>query len=114
MRVVNQSKGALLASQATLAKTIFSRFKGLLGQPSLPEQNALIIPDCRSIHMFFMRFSIDVIFADRNHRIVGLVKNIGPFCLSPYFWKAYYAIELPAGKIHQTRSEVGDRLSFEG
>jgi uncharacterized protein len=110
VRILNKTRDTNLASQAELSDTVFSRLKGLLGRTVLPEGHALIITDCRSIHMLFMRFAIDVVFADREYRVVGLVENIMPFRISPYFWKAYYAIELPTGTIRMARIEKGDQL----
>ncbi len=87
-----------------------SRLVGLLNRESMARREALIITQCRGIHMFFMRFAIDVIFVDGDDRIVGLVRNIKPFCISPYFWQACSAIELPSGVIDQTRCAMGDRI----
>ena len=91
-----------------MARSFFERSKGLLGRVSLSPGEALIIPHCQSIHMFFMRFSIDVIFTDKNNKVVGLVKNIKPFQFSPVFWKASYAIEAAEGTIHSSQTQLGD------
>ena len=93
-----------------MADTAVSRLVGLLNRPSLAAGEGLVITQCRSIHMFFMRFSIDVIFVDRKDRVVGLVKNIAPFRLSPYFWNASYVIELPPGTIAASQTALGDEV----
>lgn len=113
MLIQNLSRQTILASQARLADTPLSRLKGLLGRAALHPSEGLIITHCRSIHMFFMQFAIDVVFADRGRRVVGLVSNIRPFGLSPYFFRAFYAIELPAGTISKTATQKGDQLAFE-
>lgn len=96
-----------------MADTAVSRLVGLLKHKFLPPNAGMIITQCRSIHMFFMRFAIDVIFVDRNYRVVGLVENIRPFRLSPYFWRASCAIELPVGTIVASKTRVGDQLVLE-
>ena len=85
---------------------------GLIPRRALPGDEALILTRCQSIHMFFMRFSIDVIFTDRQRRVVGLVENIKPFQLSRIYWKAYFAIELAAGTIGAKKVSLGDQLEF--
>lgn len=73
----------------------------------------MIITRCNSIHMFFMRFSIDVIFTDRNYKVVGLCKNIQPFQLSPIFLNSFFAIETPTGTIQSTDTALGDQLIIQ-
>jgi len=111
-RIINQTRKTVLAEQAMLADTVFSRLKGLLGRKDLGAHEALVITHCRSIHMFFMRFAIDVVFIDKTHRVVGTVKNIKPFQMSPYFFRAVAAIELPVGRIQETQTERGDILKI--
>jgi uncharacterized membrane protein (UPF0127 family) len=114
IRTINKTKNTVIAQETEVADTAFSRLKGLLGRDNLPAGCGLVITQCRSIHMFFMRFGIDVIFVDRKNRVVGTVKRIKPFALSPYFWRATKAIELPEGVIDGTRTAVGDEVVVEG
>lgn len=112
MKVFNKTKNTILASGAVLADTFVSRLTGLLNRDSLTEGEALIITRCQSIHMFLMRFSIDVVFVDRDNCVVGIVEHIQPFQLSPVFFKSHYAIELKAGTILATQTSVGDYLDL--
>ena len=96
-----------------MADTFFSRMTGLLNRKSLKKDEALVITKCQSIHMLFMRFTIDAIFVDKNNCVVGLVKAIKPFQLSPIFFKASYVIEAPAGIIVQTETDLGDKIKIE-
>ncbi|MCX5681442.1 MAG: DUF192 domain-containing protein [Candidatus Omnitrophica bacterium] len=113
MRIQNNTQNTILSSNAILAKSFFERARGLLGKSKLEDNEALIIPQCPSIHMFFMKFAIDVIFADKACNVVGLVKNIKPFSLSTFFPRGYFAIELKAGTIDASGTKIGDVLSFE-
>lgn len=112
MKVFNKTKNTVLASEAVLADTFFSRLIGLLNRHSLSEGEALIITRCQSIHMFFMRFPIDVVFVGGDDRVVGIVEHIKPFQLSPVFLKSRYAIELKAGTILATPTSIGDQLDL--
>ena len=113
MIVRNLTQKTVLASEAALADSFFSRMRGLLGRNALSEGQALVITQCNSIHMFFMRFPIDAAFLDRTGRVVGVVKNIQPFCISPLFWTAERVVELPAGTLARTATSLGDIIEIK-
>lgn len=112
MQIINVTKTTVLATKVQIADTMLSRMVGLLNRNSLGQDEALVITKCKSIHMFFMRFPIDVIFVDRKNYIVGIVERIKPFRLSPTFFKASYAIELAEGMTQRSSSTVGDMLKI--
>ncbi len=113
MQVFNVTKGVVIAQEAKLASSLGQRMKGLLGKRNLPANEALILKPCSSIHTFFMRFAIDVLFLDKNMQIVRLIQNMSPNRLSPTVWVSRMPIELPAGKISQTNTQIGDRLRIQ-
>ena len=112
MKIINSTKNTTVCEQVELADSAWSRLVGLLGRDSLPDGHGLVITQCRSIHMFFMRFAIDVVFVDKDNKAIGIVKRIRPFGHSPYYFRASAAIELPAGGIDKSRTEKGDVLAF--
>lgn len=112
MKIFNLTRQKSIANNAFKADTFVDRAKGLLDREKINFDEALIITHCQSIHMFFMRFAIDVIFVDRKNVVVGLVENIQPFCLSPVFFNADYAIELPVGVIAESQTALGDSISI--
>ena len=114
MPIINKTRNTIIAQDVVIADTALSRLKGLLGRDTLASREALVITQCRSIHMFFMRFAIDVIFVDKKNRVVGLVKRIKPFYMSPYFWRASAAIELHEGVIEFSHTQVGDEIQIQG
>ncbi|MBZ0167031.1 MAG: DUF192 domain-containing protein [Candidatus Omnitrophica bacterium] len=113
MKITNQSKNSVIAEKAVLADSFLSRMVGLLKHRKLEQGEGLIITRCNSIHMFFMRFAIDVIFVDKKDVVVGIVKNILPNRLSKIYWKAVNAIEVPVGVIEVSKTEVGDQLILQ-
>lgn len=113
MRILNTSQNTILASQARAADSFWSRLTGLLGRKGLASDEALVISDCRCIHMFFMKFPIDVIFVSRKGSVLRLARGIKPFCVSPYVWGAYYAVEGAVGMIDHSGTRVGDLLEFK-
>jgi len=59
-----------------------------------------------------MAFAIDVIFADREGMVLHTIPRMGPWRVSPWVRGAYTVIEVPAGTVARTGTQVGDRLSF--
>jgi len=110
--ITNVTRNTVIASRIEIAQNPWGRMKGLLGARNFPSHDALIITHCQSIHMFFMKFPIDVIFCDRRNKAVGLCESLKPFCLSPVFFKASYAIELPPGSIAASKTQAGDQLKI--
>ncbi len=112
MTLTNKTRNSILATRLRVADTAKLRMKGLLGENYLPDGEGLQITPCSSVHMFFMRFAIDVIFLDQKNRVVGLCRQLKPYHLSPLFFNSCCAIELPAGKIDQTQTQQGDELTI--
>jgi hypothetical protein len=102
--------GESIAAEASLAENFIERFIGLLSRSALQSEEALVIPRCASVHMFFMRFPLDVLFCSREMEILQLVENLRPWRISPYVSGAYYAVELPVNKIRDSGLAVGDTL----
>jgi len=75
-RLVVERTQAELARKARVARSFVDRMVGLLGRQGLDEGHALILPHCRSIHTWFMRFPIDVVFVDRQWGVVAVCETI--------------------------------------
>jgi hypothetical protein len=85
---------------------------GLLGRRSLAEDEGLLLTPCTSIHTFFMRFPIDILYLDREHVVVKAVRAVRPFRFSACLRGAHSILELPAGAIDASGTQVGDRLAL--
>ena len=57
-----------------IASTRRERMRGLRGREALAPDEALLIPNCRSVHTFGMRFPIKVVFLDRGLRAVEVIE----------------------------------------
>jgi uncharacterized membrane protein (UPF0127 family) len=66
------------------------------------------------IHMFGMRFPIDVAFLDRNGRVIAVHHSLKPNRLSKLSLRAEGVLELAAGRLSATGTEVGDTVEFRG
>ncbi len=113
MRITNETRGTTLAERATLARSFWSRLRGLMFRRELPAGEGLVFNRNSSVHTFWMRFPIDVIFTDRQDVVVGMREAMPPG--RPYAGArgAYRTVELPAGVIAETSTQPGDQLRFE-
>jgi uncharacterized protein len=111
-RFINESKDIVLAERAFMARSFFSRFKGLLGTANLEQGEGLYLEPCSSIHMFGMKYAIDALFIDKTGLVVGLVHSIKPGALSKAYGKARGCLELPAGTLAAGGTALGDRIVF--
>jgi uncharacterized protein len=110
-QAVNLTRGTILAAELELAGTGESRRKGLLGRESLPKGTGLWIAPCESVHTFFMRFAIDLVYLDRQLTVKKVRSSVGPWRVSACF-RAHSVLELPAGTIEATRTACGDALEI--
>ncbi len=115
MKLTNRTKGVEVAANVRVARTFWQRTRGLLGETGLAPGAALwiqgtaIVP-CNSIHTFFMRFAIDVVFVDRQLRVKKVFRDLGPWRMTMPAEGAFSVFELPAGALKSASVEVGDQL----
>jgi uncharacterized membrane protein (UPF0127 family) len=102
--------GVVVAGHVEVADGVLSRFRGLMFRDHLPEGHGLALRPCSSIHMFFMRFPLDVVFVDGDGRVVRLYENLKPWRMTRVVTKAKGCLELPVGTIARTGVGVGDTL----
>ena len=107
MSIINQTRNTTLAVDVITANTALKRMKGLLGRSRLNEGQALILNPSNSIHSFFMRFTIDALFLDKEKKVVAAV-TLPPWRLTRIYFNAVQVIELPVGTIKTTHTQNGD------
>lgn len=110
MKVFKEEQEIL--SNVSLADTFLKRSKGLLGTEVLSKGEGLLITPCNSIHMFFMKYPIDVLFLNDEGKVVGMVKNIRPWRASKIYFKATMTLEMSSGLIDEWNIQCGDLLKF--
>lgn len=111
-RIVNETKGTLVAEDVRVADGIWSRFWGLMGRRRLPEGTGLLLMPSSSIHTAFMRFAIDVVFLDRELRVVKVVPEMKSFRVAMAFGSAHSALELNAGAAAGAQVRADDQLAL--
>ena len=80
---------------------------------SLPADGGLVIEPNNSVHTFWMRFPIDVVFVDRQDRVVGLAEAMPPHRPFAGARRARRTLELPSGTIARTQTQLGDTVLVE-
>jgi uncharacterized membrane protein (UPF0127 family) len=113
MRVINQTSGTVLADSCGLAADYWSRARGLLFRPPLRAGEGLLLEGCNAVHTFMMAFPIDVLFLDRQNRLLRIIHSMPPWRANWPVWGAKMALELPAGTAATTGATPGDVLAME-
>jgi uncharacterized membrane protein (UPF0127 family) len=111
MVLVNATKNTVLSDRCHFANSVFKRMIGLLNRKALALGEGLLIDRCYGIHTVGMRFPLDVLFMDKDLRVMRAVASLAPYrtCIVR---KAVYVLELPVGAIQRTRTEEGDQIQF--
>jgi len=109
--LADRDSGSMIATQLETAFTSETRRRGLLGRDHLDSGAAVIIAPCSAIHTFFMRFAIDVAFADRQGTLIKFYSALPPWRIA-FAIGAFAAIELPAGTLEQSDSHPRDVLEL--
>jgi uncharacterized protein len=110
MRAFNVTQQRTLANMLMVADSFFRSLIGLMGRPGLDVGHGLWLVPCQSVHTFWMRFPIDVIFLDEHRKVIHLVENLRPFRISRHLSKARSVIELPVSSIKTTGTQLGDEI----
>ena len=113
VRVDNLSRGTSVAARCRVAASLRERTVGLLGTPGLAAGEGLLIERTQSIHMFFMRFPIDVVFVDREGRVTRTVPGLRPWGVVWWARGARDCLELPVGALAASGTAPGDQLGVE-
>lgn len=103
-----------------VADSFLSRFRGLMLAPALHSTQGLLITRCPSVHGAFMRFSIDLVYIDRDGVVTQCVPGFRPWRASisgiakdaagRRYRRAAHTLELAAGAIAAMDIRPGDRL----
>lgn len=113
LRISNPARQSVLGDRIGIADNTLSRFVGLMGRRSLAPGHGLLISPSSGVHTLWMRFSIDVLLLDANRRVLAVYGQLRPFRVTAISWKASSALELPAGTIASTNTQVGDLLQLD-
>jgi uncharacterized protein len=109
---VSTAGGIVVCERCERAESSLARLRGLIGRDGLASGEGLLINPGPSVHMFFMRFAIDVVFLDRSKTVVKIVHGLRPWRTAGAR-KAVAALELPAGTAARCGLREGETLILE-
>ena len=112
VKVRNETRKTVLAEAAEVADTSAKRRTGLLKHSRLEPGDGLWIRPCESVHTFFMKFAIDLVYLDKRLKVRKVRHAVPAWRLSACL-TAHSVLELPAGMAQQTQTSVGDVLAME-
>jgi uncharacterized protein len=113
IRVVNRTRGTMLGDRVRLANDLPGRLRGFLFRPPPAAGEGILLSPCRAVHMYSVRFPLDVVFISETGQVVATYRDLRPWRRSRVHGSALHALELPAGTIRATDTAVGDLLSWE-
>ena len=113
LRARNETRGTFLGTRILAADTSETRTRGLLGRDGLSAGEGLWIAPCEWVHMFGMKFAIDLVVLDKSGKVVGTKTDLRPGRIGPLFWGAHSTVELPVGAIAASGTQKGDQIRWE-
>jgi uncharacterized membrane protein (UPF0127 family) len=109
----NLTRKSIVATDHTPCNTVWSQGLGLMFRKKI---EVLLMefrwPRRVALHMWFVRFPIDVIGLDEKKRVVAIKEDFRPFRHYTTEQPCKYVVEVPAGTVKDTKTKVGDQLSF--
>jgi uncharacterized membrane protein (UPF0127 family) len=112
LRRVRTAGGTVVCERCEIADRYFARLRGLIGRKGLEPGGGMLLTPESSVHMFFMHLPLDVVFLDRDHKVVGVRHELRPWRVAGARG-AHAALELPAGAAAEAGIGEGDVLVFE-
>ncbi len=118
MRAVNRTRGTVLCEHLEDAGGLAGQSRGLLGRDGLAEGHGMLFVAGRFtpfmwMHMFFMHFAIDIVFLDRDGRVLKIDRELRPWRVSSLVIGARRALELQAGAAERSQTQAGDLVTVE-
>lgn len=104
-------KDIVLCRKAKVAKSFSTRLIGLMFKKSMDGFDGMMITQCNSIHTFFMRYKLDLIFLDQNLNVVKIIENIKPWRMTLMYFKSTQVLELEGGTL-KGKIQKGDQLEM--
>lgn len=108
LRAMNETRAVMLSENVKVADTFLARGRGLLGTDD--PGGGLLLRPCGSVHTWFMRYPIDVIFLDGSGVVLRALGSLPPWRMAPSVRGAKAVLELRAGTVKATGTAPGDTI----
>jgi uncharacterized membrane protein (UPF0127 family) len=84
----------------------------MLGRPEPEPGEGLLLEPCRAVHMYWMRYPLDVAFLAADGEVVAIYHELQPSQTSDRHKDASMALELRAGTLAASGTQIGDRIEL--
>jgi uncharacterized protein len=110
----NRTREVQLATDLAVADTHWTRLRGLLGRGPDDFRNGsgLWIVPCHGVHTLGMGFPIDVVYLDRDLKVIHVETDLQPWRFAPVRRIATSVLELPSRTTAATKTEIGDKIEI--
>ncbi|HZI75561.1 MAG TPA: DUF192 domain-containing protein [Gemmatimonadales bacterium] len=112
LRVVNTRLDQELGAKIRVADGWLGRLRGMLGRPAPKPGEGLLLTPCTSVHMYGMRYPLDVVFLDREGTVVALYPSLAPGARTSWHRNATHALELPSETVTRSGVKLGDVVAW--
>ncbi len=103
------ASGEVVCERCLVAASWGLRFRGLMGKKELPAGEGILLRPCASVHTMFMRFPIDVVFCDRDLRVLAVAPEVPKWRMRSQRG-ARVVIELAMGEAARRGIVTGEQL----
>ncbi|MGZ3787109.1 MAG: DUF192 domain-containing protein [Bacteriovorax sp.] len=107
--ILKNKNGEIICNRMKMATHLFERMKGLMFSTELPSCDGFLISPCNSIHTFFMLYSLDLLFLDRNFKVIKVLYDVSPWRMTWIYFKSHQVLEMKAGSLNKN-VKSGDQL----
>ena len=111
--VFNITRNSVVATKLRIAHNFLERLRGLIGASQLARGEGFLIPHCQGVHMLGMKYAIDVIYLDKNGKVVAVSEHLQPNSIGPVYFQSRSVIELPTGAVAVSGTKVGDEIYLD-
>lgn len=108
MRLSVSYKGNVVVKDVLLADSFWPKLTGYMFRRT-PHVPGIMFEPCNSIQTTFMRFNLDLVFLSRENQVVKLFRNVKPWRMTLFYFRAKKTLELPTGLLPSELKE-GDVL----
>lgn len=113
--IKNKTKKTLICKEVKILTTVLQKAIGLMFHRKINNIAYVFIFDIPrkiDLHMFFVFFPIDMIFLDKEKKVIEIKEGFKPFTVYYSKKEANYVVELPNKRIKEAKIELGDMIEF--
>lgn len=107
--ILKTQSGEIICHKMLVASKILDRMKGLMFSEALPDCDGFLIAPCNSIHTFFMLYKLDILFLDKDFKIVKALYDLSPWRMTWIYFKSHQVLEMKAGTLKKNL-QAGEKL----